>query len=754
MKNYILSYTKQTPLRNDDLSLRDHRKCNIPEDGWERWSLPLGNGYMGISVFGRTDRERLLITENSLSNPCAYNDKYPGGAAGLSNFCSFYLDFSHKRVRNYRRELNINKALCTTEYDYKGVSFKREHFASYPGNVFVTRITGNKKSSISFTLSAEVSLNRPYLFEEGDKMGKTAEIKAENNEITVSGEMLYYGIRFYGKMKAVTKGGAVFQRGNALEIKDADEVLLVFSCATNYVPEERVFTEKDPRKKLAPYSVPVQKVNENIENAVNAGFDSLLGEHLKDYSSLFGRADVNLGGEEEDLTTDKLISRYRRTKDSRYLEELVFQYGRYLLISSSRKGGRPANLQGIWNRYDSAPWSSGYWHNINVQMNYWPSFNTNLHECFAPYIEYYNSYKALAAENADEYIKKYFPEEYSDDNGIAVATGAWLYDLEKLPDPKTGHSGAGTGAFTVKLFDDYYEFTRDEDFLKETGYPALRKMSVLLSKILEKQEDGTLLAKYSASPEQCQNDRYYHTKGCAFDQQMIYQCWSDTVKAAEILGISDSFIEKIKENLSKLSPVLIGKSGQIKEFREENYYGDIGEKRHRHISHLVGLYPGNIITSENEDYIKAAQVTLNRRGDKSTGWSTAHKLNLWARTKNGERAFDLVKTALSKCMATNLWDLHPPFQIDGNFGFTAGVAEMLLQSHEGFIEVIPALPEKWKNGSFKGLTARGGFEVDAQWENGRVKCVTVHSLKGGRLRIKTDKGITEIDTEKGKAYNF
>lgn len=754
MKNYILSYTKQTPLRNDDLFLRDHRKCNIPEDGWERWSLPLGNGYMGINVFGRTDRERLLITENSLSNPCAYHDKFPGGAAGLSNFCSFYLDFSHKRVKNYRRALNLNKALCTTEYEYKGVSYKREHFASYPGNVFVTRITGNKKNCVSFKLSAEVSLNRSYLFEEGDGMGKTAEIKAENNGITVSGEMLYYGIKFYGKMNVTAKDGTVNTDGDSLIISNATEVLLVFSCATNYVPEERVFTEKDPKKKLAPYPVPVDRVNENAENAVKLGFDKVFSEHLEDYSSLFDKAQIDFGGEEEHITTDKLLSKYRRTKGSRYLEELVFQYGRYLLISSSRKGGRPANLQGIWNRYDSSPWSAGYWHNINVQMNYWPAFNTNLHECFEPYIEYYNSYKALAAENADEYIKKYFPGEYSDDNGIAIATGAWLYDMEKLPDPKTGHSGAGTGAFTVKLFDDYYEFTRDEDFLRETGYPALRKVSVLLSKTLERQEDGTLLAKYSASPEQCHNDEYYHTKGCAFDQQMIYQCWADTIKAAEILGINDSFIEYIKENLHRLSPVLIGKSGQIKEFREENYYGDIGEKHHRHISHLVGLYPGNIITSENEEHIKAAQVTLNRRGDKSTGWSTAHKLNLWARTKNGKRAFDLVKMALTKCMATNLWDLHPPYQIDGNFGFSAGVAEMLLQSHEGFIEVLPALPDEWKTGSFRGLTARGGFSVDAEWEDGRATNISVKSLSGEKLRIKTKNGIIEKDTEKGKIYTF
>ena len=757
MKNYTLFYTKQTPMLNDDLFLRDHRKCNIPEDGWERWSLPIGNGYMGISIFGRTDEERLLITENSLSNPCSYDEKYPGGAAGLSNFCSFFLSFSHKEVSDYSRSLNLNTALCKTEYTCDGVRYKREHFASYPHNVFVTKISASKENALSFTVRSEVSLDRDYLFNEGDGMGKSSEITAENDSIYISGKMHYYGILFNGTMKVIPKDGSVSAKGNTLEIKDCTEAILIFTCATNYKAESRVFLEEEHTKKLLPYGAPTEKVKATIEKAALLSYDELFSAHLEDYSSLFDRAEVILGEDKEEdknITTDLLIENYRKDKDSAYLEEMIFQYGRYLLISSSRPGGRPANLQGIWNRYDSAPWSSGYWHNINVQMNYWPSFNTNLHECFLPYIEYFNSYKALAKKNADEYIKKYFPENYSDNNGIAIATGGWLYDMEKLPDPQTGHSGAGTGAFTVKLFDDYSEFTRDKEFLRETGFEALKEVSILLSKTLEKQEDGTLLSKYSASPEQCHNDKYYHTKGCAFDQQMIYQCFKDTVKAAEELEINDSFIEYLKESLDKLSPVLIGKSGQIKEFREEEYYGDIGEKNHRHISHLVGLYPGDIITSNNEAYIKAAEVTLNNRGDKSTGWSTAHKLNLWARTKNGKRAYDLVKMAVSECMATNLWDLHPPFQIDGNFGFTAGVAEMLLQSHEGFIELLPALPDEWKNGSFRGLTARGGFTVDAEWQNGTATKISVYSASGEALKIKSADKIIELQTQKGKTYTF
>lgn len=754
MKEYTLKYTKPTPLRNDELSLRDHRKCNIPDDGWERWSLPIGNGYMGINIFGRSDEERLLITENSLSNPCAYSDSYPGGAAGLSNFCSFYLTFGHNKVTKYSRSLNLNKALCKTEYTFGGTRYLREHFASYPDNVFVTRISADKKEKVSFTVKAQVSLNRPYLFSEGDNMGKSAEIFTENDTVVVRGRMNYYSIAFEGRLKVITTGGCFSSDGESITVKDCDSVLLLFTCATNYKSESRVFTEKDPKKKLEGFPLPHERVIKNLKNASEYSYDELFSRHLDDYTALFCAAEINLTDESPDITTDRLLREYRKGNHRAFTEELIFQYGRYLLISSSRPGGRPANLQGIWNRYDSSPWSSGYWHNINVQMNYWPSFNTNLHQCFLPYIDYFNAYKALAREHADEYIKSYFPESYSEDNGIAIATGGWLYDMEKLPDPQTGHSGAGTGAFTVKLFDDYYEFTQDTDFLENTGFEALREMSVLLSKILEKQPDGTLLSKYSASPEQCHNDKYYHTKGCAFDQQMIYQCWKDTIKAAKTLNKEDGFIEYLKENIDKLSPVLIGRSGQIKEFREEKYYGDIGEKKHRHISHLVGLYPGDIITSNDKAFIDAAKVTLNKRGDKSTGWSTAHKLNLWARTKNGERAYDLVKMAVSKCMATNLWDLHPPFQIDGNFGFTAGVAEMLIQSHEGFIEIIPAIPEEWKNGSFRGLTARGGFEVSADWSQGKIRSIGILSKAGGFLRLKAGDKLFEMSTQKGEAYTF
>lgn len=763
MKKYELWYKKEAPYGNEAVHMYTKNVKNRSDDGWEKWSLPLGNGYMGVNVFGRVGTERLMITENSLCNPYAKSSKFPGGSAGLSNFCSIYIHFNHRETADYKRALNLNTAVCTTEYVCDGVRYKREHFTSYPDKIFVTRITSDKKNALSFDLNAEVSHNRPYLFEEGDGYGKSAEISVCGDVLTLKGKMDYYGILYEGQIAVVPEGGEMVSDGETLRVTNADSAVIIFALGTNYKMESRVFLERDDSKKLEPYPHPHEKVQSIIDGARKFSYEELKNRHIADYSSLFERADISISSKTERIPTDKLLKRYKWGRRSLYLEELLFQYGRYLLISASRPGGYPANLQGIWNRYDSSPWSAGYWHNINVQMNYWPAFNTNLCETFVPYINYFEAYRRLAEENASEFIKAHFPEKLDVDNGMGIATGGWLYKMEKLPAPRTGHSGAGTGAFTTKLFDDYFEFTRDMKFLEEIGYGANRSMAVFLSKILEEQPDGKLLVKYSASPEQRHKDEHYYTKGCAFDQQMVYQCYADTIKSAEILNRTDAFIEKIKQDTDKLDPVQIGTSGQIKEFREEKRYGEIGDPKHRHISHLVGLYPGNLISENTPDWLKAAQVTLNKRGDRSTGWSTAHKLNLWARAKNGNRAYDLVKTALSQCIMPNLWDAHPPFQIDGNFGFTAGVAEMLLQSHEGYIHIIPALPDAWSSGSFEGLTARGGFVVSAEWKNKKLNRIEIISNAGEALKIFVGNvytapfvknGFIHVKTEKGKKYCF
>ena len=758
MKKYELRYKKEAPFGNEDFSIYNHGN-DILDDGWEKWSLPLGNGYMGVNIFGRVKEERMQITENSLCNP------YSKGNGGLNNFCDIYLDFEHENVENYKRGLCLNNAVAYTEYDCNGVHFKREHFASYPDKVFVTKLSCNKPGGLSFVLRPEIPYVKPYLFEEGDGMGKTAKVSVSGDTITIGGEMEYYRIKYEGIIYVNTEGGELISKEKTIEIKNADSAVIITAVGTNYKMESRVFTEKDPRKKLAPYEHPHDRVSGIIADAKRYSYSELLKRHEEDYSPIIERASVDLGGKEEDIPTDELLKEYKEGKRSRYLEELYFQYGRYLLIASSRPGTYPANLQGTWNKYDSAPWSAGYWHNINVQMNYWPAFNTNLIDMFEPYAEYFKAYKPLAEELASEYVKEYFPENHSEqpgEDGWIIGTGAWLYTIFGMDKPFRGHSGPGTGAFTTKLFWDYYAFTMDEEILKNISYPAILSMSKFLSKVMIPVEDK-LLVKYSASPEQVHNGSHYYTTGCAFDQQMVYENYSDTLKSAEILGESDEFVEKIKSDIKKLDPVIVGKSGQIKEFREEEYYGDIGEYHHRHISHLIGLYPGTVINRNTPEWIKAADVSLNKRGDESTGWSTAHKINAWARVKNGNRAFDLLKMILTKCTASNLWDMHPPFQIDGNFGAAAGIAEMLIQSHEGYIHILPALPDEWEDGSFSALTARGNFEVSLEWKGKKVKKLEVLAKSGGKCRIYLGEGyfadfvkdgFIEFDAEKNKRYEF
>ena len=757
MKQYELWYTKEAPFGHEDFSMFRHGK-RVPDDGWEKWSLPIGNGYMGVNIFGRTVTERMQITENSLSNPCVYDPRYPGGDGGLNNFCEFYLDFGHPHdeVTEYKRSLSLSDAVARTTYVYNGVRYTREHFTSYPDRIFVTRVSADKKGALHMTVRPEIPYISSYLMNEGDGMGKTGEISAVGNTITLVGEMEFYKIAYEGQVLVIPEGGTMTSHEKTIDITGADSVLLLMAIGTNYKMERRVFLESDPKKKLAPYAHPHEKVTAILENAKRYSYDALLQRHIEDYQALISRAAIDLGAKAPSVPTDVLVQNYKDGKRDLYLEEMYFTYGRYLLISSSRPETYPANLQGTWNRYQSSPWSSGYWHNINVQMNYWPAFNTNLCEMFLPYMRYFDSYRPVSEHYADLYVEQFFPENLTEKgtNGISIGTAAWLYRITGVATPPGGHSGPGTCAFTAKLFTDYFEFSMDDQYLRDVIYPANYGVAKLLSKTMEEQEDGTLLVKYSASPEQYHEGKYYWTKGCAFDQQMAYECYRDTVILAEQLGEDDDFIRKLKEDVNKLDPVIIGASGQVKEYREEEHYGDIGEYNHRHISHLVGLYPGTIINRNVPEWLRAAEYSLGERGDVSTGWSTAHKLNAWARLKNGKRAYDLLKMLLGKCTLPNLWDSHPPFQIDGNFGGTAGIAEMLLQSHEGYLHLLPALPEEWASGSFDGLTARGGFAVSAEWKNGEVETIRVISKVGGHLKMLVSGSFVEAETEKGESLTF
>lgn len=706
--NYTMRYTK--PAQNSAY-------------GWEHQSLPIGNGWLGANIFGGTSRDRIQITENSLQNP---GD--PNNLGGLNNFAEVFLCFDHAKVSDYERGLRLNDAVAYTQYKVDGVQYRREYFASYPDKVLVIRLTAEKPFSVGVELT--VPYVKPYAKREGDSGGKRGSVTYEGNRAHLQGVMEYYNVRFAGELAVITDGEVAAKA--MLRVKNATEVTIFLAVGTNYVLRPEVFLEDDPKKKLEDFDS-AGFVCAHLEAAMVKGYAAVQKEHLQDYHGLFGRVELDLG-EEVSVPTDKLLKAYARGKRSPYLEMLYFQYGRYLLIASSRKGTLPANLQGVWNVHDYSPWGSGYWHNINVQMNYWPAFSTNLAETFDAYADFNAAFRPKAEQLAREYIQKTAPENDSENCGWTVGTAVYPYSIEA----PGGHSGPGTGGLTSKLFWDHYDFTRDPEILKTAAYPALRGMSEFLTKTVSNTGDGVYRAVFSASPEQtCKKGgggwQYYHTTGCAFDQQMIWENGRDYLNTAELLKkTTDAAYLRQKAQLGCYHPVRIGASGQIKEFEEEQLYGEIGEYHHRHISQLVGLHPGTLISRSTPAWLDAAKYTLRQRGDRSTGWALAHRLNAWARTGDGDHAYKLLRNLIGKRTMENLWDFHPPFQIDGNFGGTAGIAEMLLQSHEGCICILPALPKAWaKKGGFKGLAARGAFEVAVSWENGTAKEVLVTSKAGG-----------------------
>lgn len=766
-KAYSLWYAQPAP---NDGAENIVKSRGFPYDAsWERWSLPIGNGYMGACIFGRTDMERIQLTEKT------FGVKGPYKKGGIGNFAEIYLDdIQHPQPQNYRRELRLNDAMCTVNYQYEGVNYSREYLANYPNNVIAIKLKADKPGMISFTLRPVLPYLREYN-EEGT--GRTGKVSAENDVITLTGEVQFFRLPYEAQIKVIPSGGRITAKNDesgdngTIRVEQADSVVLLINAQTAYQLNSSVFTES-PENKFKGNEHPHRSVSECIRKAADKGYDALRKEHVADYQSLFSRVNLSLCEETPDIPTDSLLHNYQKGKEALYLEELLFQYGRYLLIASSRKGSLPPNLQGAWSQYEYAPWSGGYWHNINIQMNYWPAFNTNLAETFIPYVEFNEAFRQSAQEKAIAYIKKNNPEALSplsEENGWTIGTGANAFAI----DGPGGHSGPGTGGFTTKLFWDYYDFTRDKEILKEHSFPAMLGMAKFLSKTLKPTEDGYLLATPSSSPEQYHEGKPYQTSGCTFDQAMIWESFNDVLKAAEILKNKSPFLPTLQEQIGKLDAIHIGESGQIKEYREEKKYSDIGDPRHRHISHLCALYPGTLINAETPEWMKAATVVLNNRGNKSTGWAIAHRLNLWARAKDGDKAYSLYQLLLKNRILENLWCSHPPFQIDGNLGGTAGVAEMLLQSHEGYIEPLPALPAAWKSGSYEGLVARGNFIVSISWQNGCATQIDILSQAGGdciiqykdiakfsikdakEKKVKTRKdGANRISfsTEKGKTY--
>jgi alpha-L-fucosidase 2 len=747
--------------RGGDWSIITSRGYPFDAD-WEQQSYPIGNGYMGANVFGRTDIERIQITEKTLSNEGPYAN------GGITNFAEIYLDFNQYDFSNYKRSLNLNDGILYVNYMHEGVHYQREYLANYPDNVIAIKLSADKAAKISFRLRAEI----PHLRSLTEKNTRFGKIQAESDLMTLSGTIPNFSLNYEAQIKVINEGGKIIttnhNQNSEIRVVEANSVVILIAAGTNYSLSKDVFLETTHNKKLDASVFPHNQVALRIHNATQSGYEKIKASHVKDYQQLFSRITLNLSPAVSTLTTAKLLEQYKNEGAISYLEELMFQYGRYLLIASSRKGTLPSGLQGVWSQYAVTPWSGGYWHNINVQMNYWGAFSANLKETFTPYIEYHLAYRPQAEKLATDYIKKYNPNVLNkkDDNGWTIGTGATAYHIGA----PGSHSGPGTGGFTTKLLWDRYAFSNDTAFLREVGYPALLGMSKFLSKTLKPADNGLWLVDPSASPEiriiskgGKDYGEYYITKGATFDQGFVWETFNDLLKAARVLGMQDSFLTVVKEQMKKLDPILIGKSGQIKEYREENEYGEIGDPYHRHISHLCTLYPGTLINSNTPEWLKAAGITLDKRTNftnanrnkATTGWALVHRLNLRARTKEAEKAHESLSLLINQCTYPNLWCTHPPFQIDANLGLVAGMAEMLVQSHEGFIELLPALPAMWQTGSFYGLIARGNFEVSASWNNKKLTACTVISKSGGvcRLKLPDIKGL-HIITKNGNKVSY
>lgn len=709
------------------------------DEAWEYWSYPIGNGYMGANVFGYTDVERVQLTEKTLFNTGLY------GLGGLTSFAEIKLHFGHEEVANYRRSLNLNEGIAYVSYEVDGINYSREYFVSYPDQVLVMRISADQPGSVSFTLAPEI----PYLESLREQDERIGTVTAKDDQIILSGSLPNENNNYEAQFRVLNDGGKLSAEGSSITIAKANSVTVVMAAGTNYKLSSELF-QLPPHKKLDPAEFPHERLNGILDAAVAKGADALKQRHLDDHGGLFNRVALQFNSKVSSLPTHRLLEEYKNGKKDIYLEELMFHFGRYLLIASSREKTLPAGLQGTWSNYEITPWTGGYWHNVNVQMNYWGACAVNLAETFEAYINYFKAYHQEAQHKATWFIEQNHPDRVSKEpgqNGWTIGTGATPY---KVNAPGL-HSGPGTAGFTTKLLMDYYDFTLDQDYLKDVAYPALLGVSRFFSKTLI-EEDDYLLVKPSASPENPVRDpkqiegmpghldelknRYYVTVGCTFDQGFVWENHTDVLQLAEALGKKEPFLDQIQAELPKLDPVLVGDSGQIKEYREETTYSSIGEYHHRHISHLCTLYPGTLINSSKPEWMAAASKTLDFRGDLTTGWAMAHRMNCRARLKEGDHAHRVYSLFIAEKTVPNLWTLHPPFQIDGNFGVMAGVSEMLMQSHEGGIELLPALPKAWSNGAFEGLVARGNFEISAQWSDAKLTEAEVVARRGGMCRLK------------------